>query len=80
MEADPEAEDPGEAVQEAVDPEVVVPDLPEPHSADVITDPTMTGAEDITVTTPTANNSVLPAAGAAELSLLWSLSQYICLL
>ena len=78
--ADQEAEDPEVVVQEAEDPEVAVPDHPKLHSADVITDPTMTGAEDITATTPAANNSVLPAAGAAELSLLWSLSQYICLL
>lgn len=80
MAADPEAEDPEVVVPEAEDPEVAVPDRPKPLSADVITDPTMTGAEDITVTTPTANNSVLPGAGTAELSLLWSLSQYICLL
>lgn len=79
MVADPEAADPEVVVPEAADPEVAVPDRPKPHSADVITDPTMTAAEDITVTTPAANNSVLAAAGAAELSLLWPLSQYICL-
>ena len=77
---DPEAEESEEVVQEAEAPAEVVREHLRHLSADAITDPTMTGAEDITATTPAASNSVLPAAGAAELSLPWSLSQYICLL
>ena len=72
MEAVPVAAGPEEAAG-AVAQEAALPEHPEHLFMDVITDPTMTDTEDITVITPAAKASVLPADGIAELSLLWFL-------